>query len=266
MDLQLIQQLIIGASLAALLSAMGAFVILRRLSWFSDGMAHVSLGGIAIAAFTSFAPLPVALVWTTAAALIIYFLERKTKLPTDAIIGILFTASLALGILIFEKLGTDHEAIEEALFGGLTTITGGDVIAVLILSALILIWLFSFRRELTLLGLSEELASVSGISVQKQTAALYVALAITTVLGAKVLGVVLVSALLIVPASTSRLITRSFKTYTIAAVIISEIVMLAGVYVASVSALSPGPVTVLIGAGVFILVTIAQAARVVRTR
>ena len=266
MDLALLQQLLVGVALAALLASMGAFVILRRLSWFSDGMAHVSLGGIAIATFASFAPLPVALVWTTGAALLIFFLERKTKLPSDAIIGILFTASLALGVLIFERLGTDHEAIEEALFGGLTTVTGNDVWIMIGLSVLVLCWLFSSHRQLTLLGLSEELASVSGVSVQKQTAALYIALAITTVLGAKVLGVVLVSALLIVPASISRLITRSFHAYSVVAIVVSECVMIAGILVARSAGLSPGPVTVLIGAGAFIFVTIIQAARVVRTR
>lgn len=266
MDPQLLSQLIIGVTLAALLAAMGSFVILRRLSWFSDGMAHVSLGGIAIASMLSFAPLPLTLVWTSLAALLIYALERKTKLPSDALIGIMFTASLALGILIFEKLGTSPDVIEDALFGGLTTIGGNDIAIIVTLSAIVLTWILACHRQLTLLGLSEELASVSGISIQKQTAALYVALSITTVLGAKVLGVVLVSALLIVPASISRLMTRSFRAYSIVAIVASELVMISGIFVARATHLLPGPVTVLIGAGAFVLMTIVQAARVVRTR
>lgn len=266
MDYTLLQELAVGVALSALLATMGSFVILRGLSWFSDGMAHVSLGGIALASLASFAPLPIALVWTVAAALLIFFIERRTKLPTDAIIGILFTASLALGILIFESLGTSPDVIEDALFGGLSTITQMDVSVILSLSAAVLTWLIISYRQLTLLGLSEELASVSGISIQKQTAALYVALAVTTVLGAKVLGVVLVSALLIVPASVSRLLTRSFKAYGIVAVIVSELVMIGGILTARAINLSPGPVTVLIGAGVFILATFVQAARVIRTR
>ena len=147
----LVQQLIIGAALAALLAGLGSFIILRRLSWFSDGMAHVSLGGLGIAAIASWQPLPVALLWTMLAALVIYWLERNTKLPSDALIGILFTASMALGILIFETLGTEEHEIEEALFGGLGTIGGADLWMILILGAVILAWLLVSHRKLTLM-------------------------------------------------------------------------------------------------------------------
>lgn len=263
---ELVQQLIIGGALALLLAGLGSFIVLRRLSWFSDGMAHVSLGGIAIAALATWQPLPVALVWTMLAALIIYWLERNTKLPSDALIGILFTASMALGILIFETLGTEEHQIEEALFGGLGTIVPADLWMILGLGALILGWLFAFHRQLTLLGLSEDLARTSGINIQLQTIILYLSLAAATVLGAKVLGVVLVSALLIIPASISRLLTHSFRSYTVVALIISELVMLSGILVANKQDLSPGPVTILIGASLFVVLAVIQAARIVKTK
>ena len=262
---ELVQQLLIGGALALLLAGLGSFIILRRLSWFSDGMAHVSLGGLAIAALASWSPLPVALVWTIVAALIIYWLERNTKLPSDAIIGILFTASMALGILIFEKIGSDMEQLEAALFGGLGTVRSADLWMILGLGAVILAWLFVSHRKLTLMGLSEDLARASGVNIQTQTIILYVSLAAATVLGAKVLGVVLVSALLIIPASISRLLTHSFRSYTIMALIIAELVMLSGILVAYKQDLSPGPVTILIGAGLFIILSVVQASRIIKT-
>src|SRR3989338_652729 len=262
----LVQQLIIGAALAALLAGLGSFIILRLLSWFSDGMAHVSLCGLGIAAIASWQPLPVALLWTMLAALVIYWLERNTKLPSDALIGILFTASMALGILIFETLGTEEHEIEEALFGGLGTIGGADLWMILILGAVILAWLLVSHRKLTLMGLSEDLARASGVNIQTQTIILYLSLAAATVLGAKVLGVVLVSALLIIPASISRLLTHTFRSYTIVALFVAELVMLSGILISYQQNLSPGPVTILIGAGLFILLAVFHAARLVKIK
>ncbi len=259
-------QLIVGLILAALLASMGSFAVLRRLSWFSDGMAHVSLGGIAVAAATSAAPLPAALAWTVGAAIAIFWLERRTKLPTDAMIGILFTASMAFGILLFQSIGADAEQIEEALFGGLATVTMYDLVTIAILAGVILTWVYQSRRELTLMGLSEEIAHVHGVKTQRQTLILYIALAMTTVLGAKVLGVVLVSGLLIIPPSISRLITRTFSQYTLVSLVTAELIMVAGIWYATVHQLSPGPVTVLIGAGLFLVITIVQAARIVRIK
>ncbi|MEK7665888.1 MAG: metal ABC transporter permease, partial [Patescibacteria group bacterium] len=231
-----------------------------------DGMAHVSLGGRGIATIAAWQPLPVALIWTMLAALIIYWLERNTKLPSDAIIGILFTASMALGIIIFETIGSDMEELEEALFGGLNAISGSDLWMILGLGAVILAWLFVSHRKLTLMGLSEDLARASGVNIQTQTIILYLSLAATTVLGAKVLGVVLVSALLIIPASISRLITHSFRSYTIVSLIVAELVMLSGILVAYKQDLSPGPVTILIGAGLFIVLSVVQASRIIKTK
>lgn len=263
---QLIQQLVIGAALAALLAGLGSFIILRRLSWFSDGMAHVSLGGLGVAALAAWQPLPVAIIWTMIAALVIYWLERNTKLPSDALIGILFTASMALGILIFETLGTEEYEIEEALFGGLGTVTSADLWMILILGAVILAWLFVSHRQLTLMGLSEDLARASGVNIQTQTIILYLSLAAATVLGAKVLGVVLVSALLIIPASISRLLTHTFRSYTIVALLVAELVMLSGILISYQQQLSPGPVTILIGAALFVLLALFQAARLVKIK
>ena len=92
----MLRALLSGALLAALLAALGVFVTLRKMAFFSDGIAHASLAGIAIAVLAGLAPLPLAIAWAAAVAVIIWKLERDTRLPSDTIIGIFFTASMAL--------------------------------------------------------------------------------------------------------------------------------------------------------------------------
>jgi ABC-type Mn2+/Zn2+ transport system permease subunit len=104
------------------------------------------------------------------------------------------------------------------------------------------------------------------VNIQTQTIMLYVSLAAATVLGAKVLGVVLVSALLIIPASISRLLTHTFRSYTVVALLVAELVMLSGILISYKQDLSPGPVTILIGATLFILLAIFQAARLMKIK
>ena len=104
------------------------------------------------------------------------------------------------------------------------------------------------------------------MNIQTQTIILYLSLAAATVLGAKVLGVVLVSALLIIPASISRLLTHTFRSYTIVALFVAELVMLSGILISYQQNLSPGPVTILIGAGLFILLAVFHAARLVKIK
>ena len=114
-------------------------------------------------------------------------------------------------------------------------------------------WLWRVFRPLTLLSLSEETAAVSGIRTQWHTLALYVMLAITTVLGVKILGIILISALLIIPPATSRLLTGSFKSYFYAAVVLSEFAVIIGLFLSYQFNLPSGASIVLVSTALFFL-------------
>lgn len=243
----------VGAILALLLAALGIFVTVRKMSFFGDGVAHSSLAGIAIAVLAGLSPLPVALVWAVVVALLILWLERNTRLPSDTLIGIFFTASMAFGVILMSFTESYQPELVSFLFGSILAIRDADLILIATLSAGIMLWLAPSFRQLTFMSLSEDQATIAGVPVRLQTIALYVALAAATVLGVKILGIILVSALLILPPAVSRLLTSTLKGHVIMSLVLAEIMVIAGLTVSYLFDLPSGATVVLFGAAMFAL-------------
>ncbi len=242
-----------GALLAVLLAALGVFVTVRKMAFFGDGIAHSSLAGIAVAMLAGLAPLPVALVWALFVALLIWRLERSTRLPSDTLIGVFFTASMALGVVLMSFSRGYQPELLSYLFGSILTIQSGDLLVTAALSLVIMGWLFLSFRSLTYMSLAEDSAAVAGTDVRSQTAALYVALALATVLGVKILGIILVSALIILPTAAGRMLAYSFRSYVIGSLFLSELMILSGLTVSYRFDLPSGATIVLVGAAIFFL-------------
>ncbi len=252
---------IAGVVLAVLLASLGIFVTLRKMSFFGDGIAHSSLAGIAVAVLAGLTPLPVALVWALLVALLIWRFERSTRLSSDMLIGVFFTASMALGILLMSLTSGYQPELVSFLFGSILTIQPIDLTLIVALSAVIMVWLIASFKRLTFMSLAEDSANVSGINVPAHTAALYVALAVATVLGVKILGIVLVSALIILPSATSRLLSDSFHGYVGMTVVVSELMILSGLLLSYLYDLPSGATIVLVGAGFFFTATVSRLFR-----
>lgn len=253
--------LIAGGILGVVLASLGIFVTLRKMTFFGDGIAHSSLAGIAIAVLTGLAPLPVALAWGLLVALAIFWLERSTKLPSDTLIGIFFTASMALGVVLMSFTSGYRPELLTFLFGNILAVQPSDLLVIAVVAAAIMAWFIPSFRHLTYMSLSEDSALVSGVPVVAQTAALYVALALATVLGVKILGIVLVSALLVLPSATSRMLTTSFRGHVLASIVISEAVILLGLLVSFRYDLPSGATIILVGTAMFFLAALLRAAR-----
>lgn len=245
-----------GLILGVLLACLGVYMTLRRMSFFGDGVAHASLAGIALAILAGLAPLPVALVWAVAVAALVYLLERKIKLPSDTIIGIMFTASMAFGVILMSFTPGYQPDLISYLFGSILSIQNLDLIITAIIATIILTWVAVYFRELTYLSLTEESAQVSGVKVAFHTFLLYISLALATVLGVKTLGIVLVSALLILPPATSRMMAKSFKQYFLFTIVIAEIVIVAGLVTSFFLDLPSGASIVLTGTVLFCLAVV----------
>ncbi|MBU0625496.1 metal ABC transporter permease [Patescibacteria group bacterium] len=250
-----------GLMLAALLSFLGIFVTVRKMSFFGDGIAHSTLAGLAIALLAGISPLPTALIWAALVALLIWWLEQRTHLPSDTLIGIFFTSSMSLGVILMSfKAGYQPELVS-FLFGSILAIRTPDLIYIYTVGVVILIWLASNLKRLIYLSLSRDQAAVSGVAVSRKTLLLYIGLALATVLGVKMLGIILVSALLILPAAASRLITKTFRGHIIASVILAEIMVAVGLIVSFIYDLPSGATVVLIGAVMFSLAAILKPLR-----
>ena len=249
---------IAGALLGLLLASLGVIASLRRMTFFGEGIAHASLAGIAIAVLFGWAPLPIAILWAILVATIIFFLERSTKLPTDTLIGMLFTASMAFGIILIHFLPGYQPELLTYLFGSILAIGTQDVWITAILTIVILGWFFPSLKGLTFASLSEESAQVTGIDVGKQTYLFYIALAVTTVLGVKILGIILVPALLVLPTATSRVLANSFKNYVIGSILFAECFIIAGLIFSYLLDLPSGATIVLVGTLTFLLATLMR--------
>jgi zinc transport system permease protein len=246
--------LIAGVLLAPLLAVLGSFVTLRKMSFFADGIAHASLLGIAIAIITGTIPFAGALVIGLIFGILVFILERYTSLASDAVIGIMFTTGLALGIILISTTEGYQPDLISFLFGSILSVTWSNVWLITTLSITMLIIIFSMFRKLTLVSLSEELAWTSGISTMWVNLIFYILLSLAVVMGVKLLGIILVSALLITPAVTSKLITGSFNLYVRGAVGFSLLAFLGGL-VASYYLDIPSGASIVVSATLIFVVT-----------
>lgn len=250
--------LIAGVILALVLSLLGVFVLLRRMSFFADGIAHASLAGVAVGIIFSWYPLATALILSALFALIIYWIERKFELASDIAIGILFTSGMALGVLLISLQPGYQPELISFLFGNILAIKQSEIILIAVLGAGVVGFVLARMRQLVLLALDDDLAYVSGVNTARLLPVFYVVLAIAVVLGIKMLGVVLVSALLILPVAAGRVLARSFKHFVITAVVLSELIVICGILLSFYSDLPTGPVIVLVGTTIFILSLLAR--------
>jgi zinc transport system permease protein len=240
-----------GVVLAVLLAWLGTFVIMRKMSFFSDGIAHASLTGIAIGILASVQPLAVAIIFSILFALSIYYLERHTVLSSDAIIGMLFTSGMSLGVILISLKGGYQPDLMSFLFGNILAIRLIDIALIMVLSLLICAFLLYNHKEITLMALDPETAYLDGIRVNLLQMLFYAMLATSVVLGVKILGIVLVSALLIIPPSTAKLVSRSFKTLIVKSIVFSELTVVSGIIISYYIDSPTGPVIVLVGTAIF---------------
>jgi len=221
---------IAGIVLAPLLATLGSFMTLRKMSFFADGMAHASLLGVAIAIVVGVAPFSGALVIGVLLGASIFFLERYVKLASDAVVGIIFTTGMALGIILISLQPGYQPDLISFLFGNILAVTWANVWTITALSFGILAIVYIFFRQFILISLSEDIAWTSGIHTKYLDLLFYILLSLTVVLGVKLLGIILVSALLIIPPVTSKLVTRSFYSYVFFATVFSLIAFVFGLF------------------------------------
>ena len=249
--------LIAGVLTAGLFALLGNFVILRKMSFFGEGIAHASLAGVAIGLLFNGEPLVTGVLYAVLFALLVYVLEKHTNLAPDSLIGVLFTSSLALGLLLMNlKPGYQPDLIS-FLFGNILTITNVDLILTVIVSVIASIFIISQYKKYILFALSPEFAYLAKIKRELYHILLYVILAVAVVLGIKLLGIVLVSAMLIIPASTAKIAAWSSRSLLALGIVFSEVSLLFGIFSSLLLNIPTSSAIVLSQAGLFLLVFFA---------
>lgn len=222
--------IIAGALTAGLFAVLGNFVILRKMSFFGEGIAHASLAGVVIGLLLGGEPFVAGVLYAVFFALLIYALEKRTNLAPDSLIGILFTSSLALGILLINLKPGYQPDLMSFLFGNILTITNTDLIFTAVITALVIAFVISKYKKYILFALSSEFAYLSKMNRELYHVLLYVMLAVAVVIGIKLLGIVLVSALLIIPASTAKIVAWSSRSLLVLGVVFAQIAVMFGIF------------------------------------
>ena len=244
-------QLLVGIFIGLGAGYLGSFMILKRMSLVGDVISHVALPGIAIALIFRINPFFGAFAALFLAIIGIWFLEIKTELPSETLVGIFFALSLAFGILI-----TPEPELLETLFGDITKIGPADALITVALVAIIFFTMFRIYRGLTLSVVSKELAQTMGINVSKISFLFLFLVAIIVALGLKITGVFLMGALVIVPAAAAKNVSIGLTGFTRLAALFGGLSALGGILLANYFNFHPGPIVVLASGVIFLLTLI----------
>ena len=257
--------LISGIAISLLCSAVGLFLVLRKFSLFGDALAHSAFGGVAFGLFIGIYPLWIACAVAILSALGLSKIRQKFDISGDAIVAILLSTGLGAGI-IFVGLVEDFEFhdIEEFLFGSAIVDTQ-NVVTILVMSVAILAILFFTYKKLLYSTFSEEQAKASGIPVDKISYLLITIAGVTVIISMQLVGVLLISALFVLPNVSAMLYARSFKQTMILSMSFAVFATVSGIIISYQFDISQAGSIVVVAAAIFIGSLIVKSAGLVKT-
>jgi len=256
-EFQFFQNAILGGTIAALACAwVGLFLILRKEAMIGDGIAHAAFGGIAVGLLLGINPILTALLVSILAVLGISYMRRRGLAQSDSAIAVMLAVGFSLGLIIISLAGGFNIELFSFLFGSILTIDQTDLIIVSILGISTIIVLGTFYKELLSITFDEEGARLMGIPVRPLSLAFNLLVAITIVLSIKIIGVILVVALLVLPGLSALQLNLSFKGTTIIAIVFGIISMIMGIMFSAVYDVATSGVIVFTAAGIFLIVAI----------
>ncbi|MBU1177977.1 metal ABC transporter permease [Patescibacteria group bacterium] len=253
--------LLIGllASIAA--GIVGSLIVLKKISFISGAVAHASFGGLGIAYFFGFNPILGATIFSVLSALGIGIVSKKSKSNEDALIGAMWAVGMSVG-LIFVFLTPGYISdLFSYLFGNILLTTTGDIWLVATLDVIVLVSIVVFFRRFLAIIFDEEFCQVTNVKVLPIYLFLLSLIALTVVVLIKVVGIILVIALLTLPAATAQLLSKSLKGIIIWSVIISGFSTVAGLFLSYYLNWPTGPVIILLAALVYLAALIGHKLR-----
>ena len=243
--------LIAGLLIAVLCAVFSVFVVLKRLSFIGVGISHSAFGGVALGFALGLNPTLTAVIFSGMVALLIGAVKRKGKLHEDTAIGIFFALTMALGIFLVGLSRKYNVDLFGYLFGNILAITKGDLVLVLILVPLVLVFVSSIFKELLFISFDEEVAAVSGVPVAPIYYLFLLAMSLTIVISIKLIGIVLVSALLVLPGATARQLAKNYRTMLVYSIAVSALSAIGGLILSYYLNLASGATIVLLAGILF---------------
>ena len=238
--------IISGIAIAILCSVVGLFLVLRRYSLFGDAIAHSSFGGIAAGLLIGIYPLWGAYIVSLFSALVITRIRQKFDISGDAAVAVLLSTGIAVGLVLISLAGGFTIDIFSFLFGSILLVSTQDTILILGLTGVILIVILLLYRQLIYSTFNEEQAKVSGIPVDKINYLIVFLAGITVVTSIQLVGILLISALFVIPNVTAIMYGRSFKQTALLSIAFAVSAVISGILVSYVFDITPAGTIVLL--------------------
>ncbi|MGI8504459.1 MAG: metal ABC transporter permease [Hassallia sp.] len=249
------QRAIAGAVLMGILGGvLGSFVTLRSLSFFSHAVGHAALVGVALGVLLQLNPTWMLLPFTLVFGVVVLYLIDKTDLGSDSVLSIVLSGALALGVILTSLIQGYRGNLMSVLFGDILAINTTDLILTLLVLVLSSIFLLSSLRQQILLTLNPAVAEIQGIPVQLYRYAFVVLLSLAVAVAIKAVGVLLVNAFLVIPASIAKLVSHNFSRFLVMSVIFGSTTSIAGIIISGLFNFASGPSIVLVQFLVFVAV------------
>lgn len=251
----LLTPLLGGIGIALISGPLGCFLVWRRMAYFGDTLSHSALFGVALG-YALNVNIDITVITTSVLiALFLVALQQQRYLSSDTLLGILTHSSLALGLLVVSLLHDSRLNLSAFLFGDLLTLTEADIFKIYGISAVVLVALFFLWRPLLAISLDEELAQVEGIRVFWVKLALMTLIALVTAATIKLVGVLLITALMLIPAASARPWARSPEGMVVRASLLGIVAITGGLMLAYVFDASLGPSIVVCCTVIFLFST-----------
>ena len=253
-DQFILEALLAGLCLSLMSGPLGVFVVWRRMSYFGDSLAHSALLGVAIGLWLDISSFLAVSVLAIIIVLLLLVLRKKQSLPNDTLLGIFAHSTLSLGLIIFALMDAPNVDLMAYLFGDILALSHQDLYLLGVLSVAVPCVLAVFWRALLLMTVHRELAKVEGVPVDRIELGFCLLLALVIAVGMKVVGVLLISALLIIPSAAARRFARSPLHMVVLAVIISVMSVVGGLFLSFWQDTPTGASIVVTAALIFTLV------------
>lgn len=242
-----------GLLVAIIVPLIGIFLVVRRYSLMADTLAHVSLVGVAAGLFTKINPVVSAVIASTVAAVLIERLRGVKKIFAESILALFLSGSLAVAVVLISLARDFNVNLLSYLFGSISTIEPIDLYFLFALFVVVLLVIVLLYKELFLVSFDEELAEASGIKAKALNLLIVVLAAVTVSLSMRIVGILLIGALMVIPVITAKQFERSFKETIILSIIFSLTSVISGLFLSYYYDLASGGTIVIVALFIFFL-------------
>jgi zinc transport system permease protein len=247
LTLEFMQRALLAALVTGLAApAVGTYLVQRRLALLGDGIGHIAVTGVALGVLTGWAPMLTAVLVAIAGALIIETIRARGRTSGDVALALLFYGGIAGGVLLIGVAGGSPSTLQSYLFGSIVTVSGGDLAVVAGLALVVVVLAVGLSPQLFALCQDDAFAQVQGLNVRLYSVLLSVMAAVTVTVAMRTVGLLLVSALMVIPAATAQQLFRGFRTTLFAAMALGTAASLGGITTAFYVDVAPGATIVLL--------------------